>query len=337
MNHAEGRAIRMKAFIWARLLSCISFRLCVPLFVLAVLAGGMAQSRVQQPSTLSAGSQTSAALFKESVDLVLVPVSVLDHSDRPVTDLTSKHFIVFEDKVSQTVKYFSHQDTPVALAVVLDASGSMAGRLQDARIAAAQLIATSNPEDEFDVVIVGDTPRIVVDRSDSLDQFQQTLAFVEPGGQTALWDSLMTALGLLRSAPFERKVMVVITDGGDNHSRATKRELKSVLKEAGVQLYTIALYNPYSRRTEERIAPLELDDLTSVTGGRIVAARDRLETQAVVTQISREVRDQYVLGYYPMHPSHDGRWHKIRVSLSDTRDPRQVRVFAKKGYIRPAD
>jgi len=327
----------MKAFISARFVSRISLSSCVPLFLLAVVPAGVAQSRVPQPSTLRAGSQTSAALFKESVDLVLVPVSVLDHWDRPVTDLPLKRFNVFEDKVSQTVKYFSHQDTPIALAVVVDASGSMAGRFNDARIAASQLIAASNPEDEFDVVIVGDSPRIVVDRGDSLDQFQQTLAFVQPNGQTALWDSMMSGIGLLRSAPFERKVMVVITDGGDNHSRATKRELKSVLKEAGVQLYTIALYNPYSRRTEERIAPLELDDLASVTGGRIVAARDGVEAQAVVTQISRELRDQYVLGYYPMHPSHDGRWHKIRVSLSDTRDPRRVRVFAKKGYFQPAD
>jgi Ca-activated chloride channel family protein len=324
------------AFISAFLVSRRSLSLCVALCLLAMLAG-MAQSRVQPPSTSRSVSQTSAPLFKKSVDLVVVPVSVLDHWDRPVTDLTSKHFIVFEDKVSQTVKYFSHQDTPIALAVVLDASGSMAGRFKDARIAASQLIAASNPDDEFDVVIVGDSPRIVVDRGDSLDQFQQTLAFVQPDGQTALWDSMMSGIGLLRSAPFERKVMVVITDGGDNHSRATKRELKSVLKEAGVQLYTIALYNPYSRRTEERIAPLELDDLTSVTGGRIVAARDGIETQAVVTQISRELRDQYVLGYYPMHPSHDGRWHKIRVSLSDTRDARRVRVFAKKGYFQPAD
>jgi Ca-activated chloride channel family protein len=245
--------------------------------------------------------------------------------------------VLFEDKVSQTVKYFSHQDTPVALAVVLDASGSMAPRFKDARIAAAQLVAASNPDDEFDVVTVGDSPRIIVDRGDSLDQFQQNLEFLQPDGKTALWDSMMSALDQLHSARFERKVMVVITDGGDNHSRTTKRELKSVLKEAGVQLYTIALYNPYSRHTEERIAPLELDDLTSVTGGRVVAARDELEAQAVVTQISREIRDQYVLGYYPMHPSHDGRWHKIRVSLSDTRDPRRVRVFAKKGYFQPTD
>ena len=327
----------MKAFISACLVCRISLIPCVLLFLLVVLPMGMAQSRVQQPSTLLAGSQTSTPLFKKSVDLVVVPVSVLDHWDRPVTDLTSKHFVVFEDKVSQTVKYFSHQDTPVALAVVLDASGSMAGRFNDARVAAAQLIATSNPDDEFSVVIVGDSPRIVVDRGDSLDQFQQTLALVQPDGQTALWDSMMSALGQLRSAPLERKVMVVITDGGDNHSRATKRELKSVLKEAGVQLYTVALYNPYSKRTEERIAPLELDDLTSVTGGRIVAARNGVETQAVVAQISRELRDQYVLGYYPMHPSHDGRWHKIQVSLSDTGGPRRVRVFAKKGYFQPAD
>lgn len=318
----------MRSFVTVQFVLCRMF-----LFLFAASSAGCHFAAAQSLASL----RTSVPLFHKNVDLVLVTVSVLDRSERSVTGLTRNEFAVLDDRTPQTVKYFSHEDTPIALAVVLDASASMAKRFEDARHAMEQLIATSNVGDEFHIVVVGDSPRIALDPCDSLDQFQHWLAFLQPDGQTALWDSMMAALEQLRSSSFTRKAMVVITDGGDNHSRTNERELKSVLKEAGVEMYAVALYDPFATRREERIGPLELDELTSVTGGRVFSVRDRTETLNAASQISRELRDEYVLGYYPTHPSHDGKWHKVRVSLSGGGDSRQFRVIAKKGYFQPAD
>jgi Ca-activated chloride channel family protein len=285
-----------------------------------------------------ASSRNPAPLFHANVDLVTVTVSVLDRDERTVTGLTRNQFAIFEDKAPQTVRYFSHDDAPLAIAIVVDASASMAKRFEDVRYAAQQLIASSNAEDEFHIVVVGGTPRLARDSSgDSSDQLQQTVALLQPDGETALWDSLMAGLNELRSAAYERKAMVVISDGGDNRSRTTEHELKSVLKEVSVQVYAVALYNPFATLREEKLGPLELDELTSVTGGRVISVRDREGTLRAVTQINRELRDEYVLGYYPKHAVHDGKWHKLRVTLDDRDHAGHLSIITKKAYFQPAD
>jgi len=278
-----------------------------------------------------------ALQFRKNVDLVMVTVTVLDRKERSVTGLSSDQFSVLEDKASQAIRYFSNEDEPIALAVVLDSSASMAARFEDVRQAMSEMIDASNVNDEFRIIGVGDTPRVEVDPSDSLEDFQSALASLQPKGQTALWDTMMLALKKLRNASFQRKAMVVISDGGDNHSRLTEQQLKSRMKEAGVQMYAIGMYDPFASRREERLGPLELDELTSVSGGRMISVRNRAEILGAVRQISRELREQYVLGYYPSRPDRDGKWHKVKVTLTGVSNPRDLRVFARKGYFQPAD
>jgi len=315
-----------------------SFR--VLLVCIALLAG--TRSIGQSPpgytqQLLHTETSKPAVQFRKNVDLVIVPVTVLDRNERSVTGLSPDQFSVLEDKTSQTIRYFSNEDEPIALAVVLDSSASMATRFEDVRQAMSEIIDASNTNDEFHIIAVSDTPRVEVEPSDSLDDFQNVLASFQPRGQTALWDTMMVALRQLRNAPFQRKAMVVISDGGDNHSRITEQELKSRLKEAGVQMYAIGIYDPFAFRREERLGPLELDELTSVSGGRMISVRNRAEILGAVRQISRELRDQYVIGYYPSRPERDGKWHKVKVTLTGVSKPRDLRVFAKKGYFQPAD
>ena len=274
---------------------------------------------------------------RKNVDLVMVTVTVLDRSERSVSGLSADQFSVLEDKASQTIRYFSNEDEPIALAVVLDSSASMASRFEDVKLAASELIDTSNPQDEFHIVAVGDTPQVEVTPGDSLDDFLSSLGYLRPAGQTALWDTMMLALKQLRTAPLQRKAMVVISDGGDNHSRITEQELKFKLKEAGVQMYAIGIYDPFAYRKEERLGPFELDELTSASGGRMISVRNRAEILSAVRRISRELRDQYVLGYYTSRPERDGKWHKVKVTLTGISNPRELRVFSRKGYFQPAD
>jgi len=277
-------------------------------------------------------STANKAVFHKDVDLVLVPVTVLDAAERPVAGLRPDQFEVSDDKEFQRVRYFSRDDAPVAVALVLDASASMADRFEDARYAAQEFIAGSNEQDLFHVILVGDVPRLLLGPSDAVGELPDSLGAIYPDGQTALWDSVMVALQQLRQAPIGRKAVVLITDGGDNQSRTSERELKSFLQESDVQLYVVAPYNPFAVRPEERRGPLELAELASETGGRVVSVRDRAETLAAVRQISRELRDEYLLGYYPAHNHQSGKWHKLKVKLLDGQDSIHFRVSARKGY-----
>jgi Ca-activated chloride channel family protein len=307
---------------------------------LLVLLPSFLQAQAFKGSSLTSTppvSLANKALFRKDVDLVLMPVSVLDHSERPVAGLRADQFRVSEDKTSQRIRYFSHDDAPVAVALVLDASASMAVRFEDARCAAQAFIAGSNEQDQFNVILVSDRSRLPLETSNPASELPDSLASVRPDGQTALWDSVIVALRQLGRAPFGKKAVLLITDGGDNHSRTSERELKSVLEEAGVQIYAVVPFNPFATRPEETRGPLELEELASATGGRVISVRDRAETLSAVRQIDRELRDEYVLGYYPAHNSRKGKWHKVKVNLSGVSDSRQFRVSARKGYYERAE
>jgi len=314
--------------------------------IAALSVFAQAQSMLDQPhipfranlrANRASDAFQSGSVFRTDVDLVLVSVTVLDRAERSVSGLRADSFQLLEDKSYQTIKYFSNQDEPVALAVVLDASASMAPRFEDARKALLKLIDTSNPQDDFNIILVADQPRVALDSTGSLDDFRREVESVQPNGETALWDGMMLGVRQLRKSSIPRKAMVVISDGGDNHSRVSERELKSLLQEADVEVYAVALVNPLASRKEERIGPLQLDEVTSVTGGRVLSAFGPIEISRAVEQIGRELRDQYLLGYYPSHHSRDGKWHKLKVNLNRPQAPDRLRIYARKGYYKPAE
>jgi len=124
----------------------------------------------------------------------------------------------------------------------------------------------------------------------------------------------------------------VISDGGDNHSRYTESELRSLLKEADAEVYAIGLFDRYATRIEEKKGPLQLDEVTSVTGGRVFSVHDAAQLSRAVTQISYELRNQYVLGYYPSDRSRDGKWRKLDIRLAGSASQAKLRLYTKKGY-----
>ena len=276
-------------------------------------------------------------IFRANVDLVLVNVTVVDFAGRVVTGLGSTDFTVLDDKHPQVVRYLSNVDEPISLVVVLDASASMAPNIQEARKALTELINTSNPQDDFGLVVVSDKPRVALHVDDSASEIQAAVDALQPDGATALWDGMYLGVDELRNSRYQRKAMVVISDGGDNHSRYTESELRSLLKEADIEVYAIGMLHPYATRLEEKRGPLELDEVTSVTGGRVFTARDSAELSRAVTQISRELRSQYILGYYPSNRIRDGKWRSLKIRVAKSASPEKVRLYAKKGYYAPAE
>jgi len=313
----------------------------VPLFLQAAWVPAAAQVDINQVQTIHrtvAAPRTSANhTVLSRVDLVLVNVTVLDHAYHAVTGLEPANFAVLDDRNPQTIKYCSSTDDPVSVLVVLDASASMAVRINDAVKALSELENTSNPQDDFGLVVIHDKPQLVA-HLDSIGSEVEPPGTIQPDGSTALWDGMYLGLRELQhNSRYQRKAMVVISDGGDNHSRHTEDELKSLLKEADVEVYAIGLYDRNASRVEEMRGPFQLEEVTSVTGGRVFSAHTAEELAHAVTQISHELRNQYILGYYPSNRNRDGKWRKLTVHLAGPGPTGKFRLYAKKGYYAPAE
>lgn len=275
--------------------------------------------------------------FRSNVDLVLVNVTVLDHSYRAVSGLHADSFSVFDGNVKQTIKYLSNEDSPISLTVVLDASGSMAAKMKKTREAVLELFRHSNPQDEWRLIVFGDRPQMNRDFPNSLEEIQEVLNTVQPEGQTALWDALYLGITGLRDARYQRKAIVLISDGGDNHSRYTQGDIKALLEEANVELYAIGLFDSSDTRLEERRGPLVLDEISAPTGGRVLTAHDRAGLMKAVEQISLELRNQYVLGYSPSNMLRDGKWRALKVKVTPPEGQSRFNLFCKNGYYGPAE
>ncbi len=274
--------------------------------------------------------------LRVDVDLVLVPVTVVDPMSRPVLDLPQQNFSLMEAGVPQQIRYFSHEDAPISVALVLDFSGSMQNKSEFVLQALEQFFQNANPDDDYYVIAVSDRPTLVADASQSTNTILAHLAAVEPHGMTALYDSIYLGVNKLRTSRYKRRAMVIVSDGGDNQSRYSLKEVKAMLAESDVLTYSIGLFDdvPFLvKPIEERLGQRWLDEVTRVSGGRNIAANDRRQIPKIAALISREIRSQYVIGYSPSDPNKDGKWRKISVKLTD--NTAQMHLHFKEGYAAP--
>jgi Ca-activated chloride channel homolog len=281
--------------------------------------------------------RTHTAPIKVDVNLVLVPVSVVDLLNRQVTGLEKQNFAVFENKQRQEIRYFSSEDAPISLGAIFDSSGSMADKIDRAREAMVEFFKTANPQDEFFMIAFADTLEQVTDFTQSVGDIQGKLPYTVPKGRTALLDAIHLGLIKMRQAKYQRKALLIISDGGDNHSRYTESEIKNLVKESDVQIYAIGIYGRYFPTQEELQGPQLLGDIADLTGGRAFSIVDPNDLVDVATKIGIELRNQYLLAYRPNAPIHDGKWHKIRVKLNPAKGLPALRVYAKTGYYAPSE
>jgi Ca-activated chloride channel homolog len=273
--------------------------------------------------------------IRVNVNLVLVPLTVTDPMDRLVTGLEKDNFFIYENNHQETIKSFSTEDAPVSIGVIFDLSGSMSNKVIRARDSILEFMKTSNPQDEFFVVGFNDRPELIEDFSSSVDQIEARLAIVRAEHRTALLDAIYFGLNKMKQAKYERKALLIVSDGGDNRSRYTEGEVRSVVRESGVQIYSIGIFDPYAATTEERMGPLLLNDISEETGGRLFRVDDISEMGDIATKISAELRNEYVLGYKPDNDKHDGKWRKLKVRLVPPAGLPQLTVHARTGYYAP--
>ena len=275
--------------------------------------------------------------LKVDVDLVLVPVTITDPMNRLVTGLEKENFQLFEGSSAQEIRTFSSEDAPVSLGVIFDSSGSMTSKMDRAKEAVVEFFKTANPQDEFFMITFSDEPEAVSDFTSSVDEIQNKLVFAVPKHRTALLDAIYMGVSKMRQAKFAKKALLIISDGGDNHSRYTENEIKSVVKEADVMIYAIGIYDRYASATEERLGPQLLSEITELTGGRAFTIDNPNDLADVATKIGVELRNQYVLGYRPAKVVRDGKWRKIKVKLLPPKGLPPLRVYARTGYYAPAE
>jgi Ca-activated chloride channel family protein len=294
--------------------------------------------RVQPPTAPKAidlvdpSLKTHTKPYKSEVDMVLVPVTITDPMNRLVTGLDKENFEVFEGKEAQDIKTFSSEDAPVSIGVIFDMSGSMTSKIERAREAVIEFFKTANPQDEFFMITFADKPEEISDFTSSVDDLQNKLLFTQPKGRTALLDAIYLGLSKMRQAKYPKKALLIISDGGDNHSRYTEGEIKSLVKEADVMIYSIGIYDHYFQTEEERLGPALLSDISDLSGGRSFTIDNPNDLADVATKIGIELRNQYVLGYRPKNPGHDGKWHKIKVKLLPPKGLPPLHVYARTGY-----
>ncbi len=279
------------------------------------------------------------AIIKVDVDLALVSVTVTDPTGRMVTGLEQEHFILKEDGNRQEIQQFGAEDAPLSLAVVFDASGSMGHKMSNAREAVAQFFKTANPDDEFFLVQFNNRPEMVTGFTRSLEDVQSRLTFIRSKGRTALLDAIYLALDQMKAAKNGQKALLVISDGGDNSSRYTPREVKRTVRESDVQIYAIGIYEPYSTRgrtPEEAAGPGLLTDIAEATGGRQFAVQNASELPDIAAKIGIELRNRYVLGYVPTNSTKDGKWRRIRVEIKKIPGLPPLRAYYRHGYYAPS-
>jgi Ca-activated chloride channel family protein len=296
--------------------------------------------RVKEPEKaliVDPALRTNTKPIRRDVDLVLVPVTITDPMNRLVTGLDRDNFQVFEGKQAQDIKHFSSEDAPVSLGVIFDMSGSMSSKIDRAREAVIEFFKTANPQDEFFMITFADKPDEVTDFTQSVEDIQGKLVYTIPKGRTALLDAIYLGVSKMRQAKYPKRSLLIISDGGDNHSRYTEGEIKNVVKEADVLIYAIGIYDHYFPTEEERLGPQLLSEVTELTGGRAFTIDNPNDLADVATKIGIELRNQYVLGYRPKNPVRDGKWRKIKVKLLPPKGLPPLRVYAKTGYYAPSE
>ena len=281
----------------------------------------------------AAGGFAGASLIRTSVNLVLVPVTITDDFHRPVIGLDQDNFQLFEGNKPQAIRHFSSEDAPVSIGILVDTSASMSYKLARAREAVLQFCEQANPQDEFFLITFADVPQLITDFTTSPEHIENDLLTARSKGQTSLLDAIYMGIRKMRNARYGRKALLILSDGGDNHSRYTEKDVKSALREGDVMVYAVGTYERYAPTQEELLGPELLREVAGITGGHAFSITDVNDLPAVTRNIGNQLRHQYMLAYQPQSPLHDSKWRKISVKL---RLPKKLHyllhVEARPGY-----
>jgi Ca-activated chloride channel family protein len=254
--------------------------------------------------------------------------------------LTKSAFTVYENDSPQEISFFSDDDAPASVAIVFDTSGSMTEeKILCAREALASFISTSHGKDEFFLISFSSTAQPLLDKTRDSDALLDKLTYVQPSGNTALYDAVYLGLEKLAGAVYQKRALLIISDGQDNHSRYTAGEVRQRLAESGVLTYSVGVSTSYLRPTSQEIVGVDvLKRLARVSGGRAYFPSNAEEMSEAFERISIELRRQYSIGYRPSNVPVNGEWRRVKVAVATpASNGKRLVVRSREGYYAPVD
>ena len=290
-----------------------------------------------------AGHQDKNYAVSVDVQLVQLPVSVLDKDGHPVNGLRKEDFEIFEDGVQQEISFFTHDDVPISVGLVIDNSASMHNKRERVNSAALSFVRESNPQDETFIVDFDDEAYLDHDFTNSINDLVAALGPLDTRGETALYDAVYLSAAHLDEGKKDKKALLVITDGEDNASKYSREKVLSKLRESKVTVYAIGLLEendsrePFFGKSQSptRKAKEVLQQFAQATGGRAYFPRSVEEIGPLCRSIARDLRNQYTIGYTSSNEKVDGIWRRTTVRLNPSKVLSRVTVSAKEGYYAP--
>jgi Ca-activated chloride channel family protein len=268
--------------------------------------------------------------FQTGVEITSITATVVDKEGKLVTGLPGDAFEVFEDGERQRVTQFSGERVPIGLGVLVDISDSMFGkRIVDARATVDEfLLKLLDPADEFFILAFNHEPHVLTDWTTAPEVVRRALGSLRPSGGTAVYDAVTRALPVLERRSRQRAALLIISDGADNSSNASLRDVRSALVKSDAFVYAIAIDPEERQAINTRIDAEALRAITAESGGRTEVVRGSAELEAAAARIAEELNHQYVLGYSSPRGA-DGKYHTIRVRVTGS----EYRVRARNGYV----
>ncbi len=275
-----------------------------------------------------------AAVFRSRSDLVVLHVNVFDGHSDAVPNLPREAFLVIEDNAAQEITFFSGADVPVAVGLAIDNSGSMIARRAMVVAGGQAFAASSHPEDELFTVIFNENVRYglppVMMFTTSKAHLQAALTRYPPGGKTALHDAVIAGLDRLEHASLQKHVLVVLSDGDDNASEHSEKDMLERARRSDAIIYAVSSDDQTGLGGD----PGVLKKLANTTGGLAYFPKSEDAVVTAFNEIAQNIRRGYSIGYAPTNAARDGAFRKVKVMVR-MRGKNNFSVRSRHGYTAP--
>jgi Ca-activated chloride channel homolog len=294
------------------------------------------------PAPPPLGAKAGDHRLKAEVELVVLHVTVADERGQFVSDLQEGNFRVYEQKVEQKISFFSRDDIPVTMGLIIDNSGSMREKRSQVNAAAMTLVKTSNPQDEAFVVNFNDEYYLDTDGDFTSDQknLDEALSRIDTRGSTALYDAVIGSLAHLKKGHKDKRVLLVVTDGDDDASQKSFEDTIKAAEQSNATIYTIGVFSEDDLKNSKKMvrhSKKVLTELAEATGGQAYFPDNLEEVTPVCEQVAREIRNQYTVGYYPTNTAKDGTFRPVDLKVIPPNGRGKLMVRTRTGYYAPKE
>jgi Ca-activated chloride channel family protein len=300
---------------------------CLTFLLLALMVGAASPEVAWSQAHSSAQDQASDDYtLKVNANLVVLTATVVDRHNALVSGLDKDDFQIYEDGVLQHIKNFSHEDLPVTVGLVIDNSGSMSPKRADVIAAALLFARSSNPRDQMFVVNFNERVSFGLPAdmpfTDRRDQLEKGLNAINTIGETALYDAMVTSLDHLEQGKWDKKVLILISDGADNASKHTLAQVIEMAKHSSAIIYAVGIFDEHGGDQN----PGVLKRFAKETGGEAFFPESSKEVATICEEIARDIRNQYTLAYVPTTLQQNNGYRVVDVRAST---PGRGRLFVR--------